>query len=88
MEGSGEDGCDFFRIETRDHALFYAGGVIRGGARVEEGNTGADCKCGFCEAEGQLAEVLDAEWSGDLGVVSREADFFIGFAAGDLEGGF
>jgi len=77
VEGSGEDSCYFFRIETRDHALFYAGGVIGGsGVRMEESDAGTDSECGFCEAEGQLAEVLYAEWSGDLGVVSWEADFF------------
>jgi hypothetical protein len=53
VEGGGEDGCYFFRIETRDHALLYAGGVIGGGrVRMEESDAGTDCKGGFCEVEG------------------------------------
>lgn len=35
--------------------------------------------------EGQLADVLDAKRRRQRAIVEREADFLVGFAAGDLE---
>ena len=53
---------------------------------MQERDTGPHRQCGLGEAGGELAEVLEAERAGDLGVVSREADLLPGLAAGDIEG--
>lgn len=82
-EGGGEDGGDLLGVEAGDHGL-VDGGRVGGAVRVQEGDAGAHGELGLREAAGQAAEGLDAEGPGDLGVVHGQADFFPGFAAGDL----
>jgi hypothetical protein len=81
MEGRGEDGGDFFRIETRNEFLFdgwLVGAGIRGrGTEVRD--AGADAEFGFREVRGQFAEVLHFEAS--QFVLGRgKSNLFIGFA--------
>jgi hypothetical protein len=51
---------------------------------VEECDAGADDELGSGEVHGEVAEVFYAEGGGEFAVVEGEADFFPGFAAGDL----
>lgn len=51
---------------------------------MEEGDDGADDELGAGEVGGEVAEVFDCEGWGEVGVVEGEADFLVGFAAGDL----
>lgn len=93
MEGGREDGGDFFGVEARDHLFFYVeiGGFRGGGGGVrgtKEGNAWSDAEFGLCEVRGQFTEVFDAEAGREFGVGGWEADFFAGFAARGVEGGF
>ena len=51
---------------------------------MQEGDAGADDEGGAREVVGKVAEELDLEGGGDLGVVHWEADFLPGLAARDL----
>jgi hypothetical protein len=99
VEWGGEDGCNLFRVKTRDQALFdvesLPGAAVSAadapscvggfGLRVQEGDAGPHHNLGLGQVEGQLADVLDAKRRRQRAIVEREADFLVGFAAGDLE---
>ena len=55
---------------------------------MEESDTRADCEGSFGEREGELAEVLYSEGSGNFGIILWKTDFLVGFAAGYFEGRF
>ena len=89
-EGRCEDGCDFASVQFGEDV---ARGVriavcCGGGRRAEVGDAGTHPELGHGEVGGEFGEVLHciAGWEG--GVCCGEADFFVGFAAGDLEGRF